>query len=489
MAFKEDWSFLDKITMGAVGIKSVIRQLNANGHHIIELERYCTSNKIWSTKIKRLRIPDLLCLRCGKRIESRAKSKLGIIMSDAENNPDRRWFSGLRENDLVAFIQCYRNESDFWEASDFVNLFRVGDMLATENQTRLSAPKSVFEGAERDRTWKSYTPSVGFTVAALEEEKNGTRIRLVTDSGRRQSKLVGDDHFIYVKLNDTFPGNEKIVSGIVPSLGNVECSSEQYDFYSDLNSDQNEIKYTAVKALGFLPPTEKVIQKLQEIASDNVTDNRIRLEAYASLLRLGFDVWDEIHNFAFWSEDQEIKMEYVLILGELGLPNIVAPLMNIIDDRGNDAELRAAAIWSLPAQPEALTGIINQCFSEDDIVTNHAISKIENNFSSELTSPILSTFGDNEYHNAICAHILSNSHHVDCATVVKQYVSEDNPNIRNWILISIGLSGSSHYDELINELDPDSNLTKNRLVLLWEYLPKLLTDEKNDEIEFIKIQG
>lgn len=103
MAFKRDWSFLDKITMGSVGTKRVIEILNAEGHQIIELERYCTSNKIWSTKIKRLRIPDLLCLRCGKRIESRAKSKLGIIMSDSKNNLDRRWYSGLRKSDLVAY--------------------------------------------------------------------------------------------------------------------------------------------------------------------------------------------------------------------------------------------------------------------------------------------------------------------------------------------------------------------------------------------------
>lgn len=233
MAFKEDWSFLDKITMGAVGVKSVIRHLNANGHHIIELERYCTSKKIWSTKIKRLRIPDLLCLHCGKRIEARAKSKLGIIMSDAENNPNRRWFTGLRENDLVAFIQCSKNESDFWEASNVVNIFRVGDMSKTENKTKLSAPKSVFEGAERDRTWKSYTPSIGFTVEALEEGNNGTRLRLITESGKRQSKLIGGDHFTYVKLKETFPGNEKIVSGIVPPLDNANCSLVEYDFFKD----------------------------------------------------------------------------------------------------------------------------------------------------------------------------------------------------------------------------------------------------------------
>jgi hypothetical protein len=44
MAFKEDWSFLDKITMGAVGTEKVIEELNKQGHHIIELERHCTSN-------------------------------------------------------------------------------------------------------------------------------------------------------------------------------------------------------------------------------------------------------------------------------------------------------------------------------------------------------------------------------------------------------------------------------------------------------------
>ena len=46
MGFKEDWSFLDKISMGAVGTEKVIELLNTNGHNVIELERYCTSNKI-----------------------------------------------------------------------------------------------------------------------------------------------------------------------------------------------------------------------------------------------------------------------------------------------------------------------------------------------------------------------------------------------------------------------------------------------------------
>lgn len=120
MAFKRDWSFLEKITMGATGTKRVIEVLNNEGYQVIELERYCTSNKIWSTKIKRLRIPDLLCLHCGKRIESRAKSKLGIIMSDSKNNINRRWFSGLRDSDLVAFVQCHKDVEGLWVASETI---------------------------------------------------------------------------------------------------------------------------------------------------------------------------------------------------------------------------------------------------------------------------------------------------------------------------------------------------------------------------------
>lgn len=44
MYFKADWSFLEKISMGAVSSKQVIKLLNDAGHDVIELERYSTSN-------------------------------------------------------------------------------------------------------------------------------------------------------------------------------------------------------------------------------------------------------------------------------------------------------------------------------------------------------------------------------------------------------------------------------------------------------------
>jgi len=89
--------------MGAIGNRKVASLLRGGGFKIIELERYSTSNKLWATKIKRLRVPDLLCLHSGIRIESRAKGVLKVTMSHSDN---RVWDMGLRDDDLVAFIKC-----------------------------------------------------------------------------------------------------------------------------------------------------------------------------------------------------------------------------------------------------------------------------------------------------------------------------------------------------------------------------------------------
>ena len=107
MGFKADTSFLRFLSMGAVSVHRAMKQLSARGFQPIELERYCGSNKIWATKIKRMRLPDLLCVKTGMRIEVRAKTDLKIRMSDAPTNPDRAWDAGLRDDDVVAFIACF----------------------------------------------------------------------------------------------------------------------------------------------------------------------------------------------------------------------------------------------------------------------------------------------------------------------------------------------------------------------------------------------
>src|SRR4051794_29148567 len=95
------------VTMGALGTRKAVQLLRHAGHTPIELERYCSSNKIWVTKIKRLRLPDLICTQCGQRFEIRGKSHLEIKMSDSPNVNDRRWDSGLRDDDRAVFITIH----------------------------------------------------------------------------------------------------------------------------------------------------------------------------------------------------------------------------------------------------------------------------------------------------------------------------------------------------------------------------------------------
>src|SRR6185503_1964997 len=110
MGFKVETSFLRFLTMGALAAQRVIQAMTAEGLRPIELERYSSSNKIWQTKVKRLRLPDLLCVRTGLRVEVRAKSKLEIKMSDTPTNPGRVWDAGLRDEDIVALVPCNAGE-------------------------------------------------------------------------------------------------------------------------------------------------------------------------------------------------------------------------------------------------------------------------------------------------------------------------------------------------------------------------------------------
>ena len=151
MGFKADTSFLRFLSMGAVGVHRTMERFRDRGFEPIELERYCGSNKIWTTKVKRLRLPDLLCVKTGMRAEVRAKTDLKIRMSDAPANPDRVWDAGLRDDDIVALITCFDTD-DGPEPADDAVCFTVGALRASMDRSRLGPPKSASEGAERDRT-------------------------------------------------------------------------------------------------------------------------------------------------------------------------------------------------------------------------------------------------------------------------------------------------------------------------------------------------
>ena len=310
----------------------------------------------------------------------------------------------------------------------------------------------------------------------------------MTPTGKRHSRVIASDHYVYVNEGDNFLGKEKIVSGIVPSTYDCHCTGEQYDFIKDLKSEENETKYTAIKALGFLPPNNLAIHELQCITKKAEMDARIKLEAFATLIKLGIDLWDDMYSFVFSSTSEEIKMEYVLILGELNLEGATTKLIEVINNSSNNPEVRAAAVWSLPNDTCTLLAILNQCFSSEEILANHAIAKIEKYFSPEMTPNLLSLFGEDEHNNAICSHILAMAQAVNKKAIVKHYIAERQIKLRNWILFSIGISGRNGYEESINMLDIDAKDTLNKLALLWDCHDNFMSKEQQEGIEFIKRQ-
>lgn len=152
--FKSHESFLEKISIGAIGTRSVFDDLNKQGHQPIELERGSMSFKIWKNiKIKRLRVPDILCIHCGKRVESRAKTKLEITMSHSTADPNRGWDFGLDDSDYVALVRCVKigERPIDWQAVGQVQYVLVADLrrayrLGNVVQER---PKGAQEGFER----------------------------------------------------------------------------------------------------------------------------------------------------------------------------------------------------------------------------------------------------------------------------------------------------------------------------------------------------
>ncbi|MCY8506483.1 hypothetical protein [Bacillus atrophaeus] len=489
MGLKEEWSFLDKISMGAKGTKKITEILNTAGHHIIELERYSSSNKIWATKIKRLRIPDLLCLKCGKRIEARAKSKLGIIMSDSLNNKDRRWFVGLRDDDMVAFISCQKEGVAKWIPSNSINLFRISDLKACEanGDTVLGSPKSASEGAERDRTWKSYVPTFSGKVISIEENK----IKFLKDNNRNQTYNVPENYTIYIKNNDQIEGKSIIACSVVKNKMeiNCDCSSYNYNFLEDLYSEDIATKYGAVKALGHLPDyAETSIPKLNDLLSQHL-DERVHLELLCSLLRLGEDKWEQIETKFSNTMDQAMKMEIILILGELlNFGQARKILVSIASNLELDSELRACAIWNLGSKSELHPQILHFIADPDELVALHTISIIEKNLNPEITRNLLLCLGTNHRLSASAAKILSSSDFLDDNLIFEKMIREQDITKKRWLLYVIGISGRERFENLMNGVEGQLG-TDEVAELFWDYHSNWVTPEIVNKINFIKLQN
>jgi hypothetical protein len=409
-------------------------------------------------------------------------------MSDSTVNVLRRWNYGLRDEDLVAFIYCNREENSHWLPSNELNIFNIGEMRECEEAdlTRLGEPKSASEGAERDRRWPGYVPTFSGVVSSIDDGK----IKFLKDDGRKQTKTIQPGHTVYISPGDRVFENATIVHSILPTMQDHHCDNRFYDFLADLGSDNLETVYCAVKALGFLPELiDSSIPMLYEILNIEDLENRLRLEVICSLARLGENVWEYFQQQFSETIPPELQMETAMILGELVNDTEACDLLLNVARSSNHSELRCEAIWVLGTLPSFKENILDFIADDDVLVATHALAVLEKNMDSSLTELILNRIGNEERESVALSRLIAKSTNLNDERIVSELISTIASNKYKWILYAIGLGGKERFEGYINRLDSNADSTKEKLLLLWNNHRNWLSRDIVDTIEFLKLQN
>ena len=490
MGLKVDSSFLKFVTMGALGTRRVHELMTHAGLQPIELERYSRSNKIWSTKVKRLRLPDLLCVRTGLRVEVRAKSKFAIKMSDAENNPDRRWNTGLADRDMIAFVQIRELPDGRMVAADRAELFWVEDLRTTEAQSRLGPAKSASEGAEKDREWLSTVAGQNGVVEAVNQD----RFTALLESGRRQTyQLKGKT--LYFAVGDAFVAHSQFLAGIPRAKAAFPNAKEiQWNPRALLNAESAVDRYVAIKALGIVGKKSDV-QAITEIAERDV-EGRVKLEAAVTLVRLGQVRGIELLCDAIQNPTIDyLRMEALLALAEFRGAALAAECARLlVETARNDAlrgdEARQAAIWGLGKDGlGAYRELMNFLDVESDEELVHAICAFGSDVGAELADALIAIIVDansSPRRRASASFILARTIPPEIAAPRLVALSNNVPvEATNWILATLGQMSPTAVAPYVTDANlaarlaplhltsPETNWTRSeRLVDLLSFVRK-----------------
>jgi hypothetical protein len=437
MGFKTDTSFLRFLSMGALGVRQTMKQLGALGFEPIELERYCASNKIWMTKVKRLRLPDLLCVRTGLRVEVRAKSDLKIRMSDAPNNPERTWDAGLRNDDVAAFIAILE-ENGQQRAADESMFFTIGALRGSASESTLGPPKSASEGAERDRTWPAIIPSRNGTVRSVSSERLVVEMRGDGGPPRTQTyNLRGKRP--YVHPGGTFKAGISMLAGAPAQLADLTIFlSRTYDPVTDLGAPNGVDRYAAVKALPHREDLRERAVSLLEALLPSEVEERVALEAAAAAAAIGSQDGQEYIERVLRSEGRaDLRMEAVLILTELGSTFAKHELRRISgDSRFAGDEIRQAAVWGLgKAGLKAYDELIPFISDSDENVAMHAIMAFGNDTPETVIRSLVRELALNDPRRSASA---SESLRIIGNESVLRVLVEAAASAGDWVLATLG---------------------------------------------------
>ena len=304
LAFKPDSSFFRKIVVGAVGARAVCEDLGKRGHRFVELERGSTNSKLWKdVKRKRVRIPDLVCLNCGTRIECRARTSPELSMSHSPTDEERAWDFGMIDNDWIAFPVCsalkdvdwangkltdcksyWRQKSWVeWKALEHINYFTVEAFRARLHAK--SRTKGVEEGSENFIAWEATFSSRRGPVLSV--NRNDRKIKIALADGTRPYTWTGKDGTSIFPAEGDLVESGQIIIGSVPPLARSSLACRRQlpadHIATLLSSRQRTQRFTGLK-LARLRNEPGFEEHAREMANDKEEDVYVRLEAISYLV-------------------------------------------------------------------------------------------------------------------------------------------------------------------------------------------------------------
>lgn len=473
-SFKSEESFLKKISIGAVGTKKTFEDLFIQGHEPLELERGSMSFKIWKEiKIKRVRVPDILCVKCGKRIESRAKTKMSLTMSHSVSNPERGWDFGLDDGDFIAFTKCKKTGERpiDWKASDFVQYAPVKDMKSAfdKDHVKIEKPKGATEGFETRITWPSSIASSDGKIINIDKSKiqfkrkgDGRKITL-------QLRKKGINLFPLVKVNDKI--NEgQVLASVMPVKRKFECekSASKDTYIQMLGSSSLSDRYAAAKALSHFT-SKKAVEKLSLKINDKKEHIYVRLEAASSLFKLGDKRGLKFIQKILNDEYLENRLEAVIILGEIKSDDSCELLIKTLLDKSQHPEIRAGSAWSLGELKnrkamEALVEVFNEIKPNIRNEAARSLMKFGNDYSEDIINFLPES---NEKERAGIAWALSNSSNFSIKDLFPAMVDDE---ARKWIAWIIGNQDEEKYIRQIEDLKKKDREVYFTVTVMWKIL-------------------
>ncbi len=475
-SFKSDDSFLEKLAIGAFGTKKVIEDLSRQGFNPIELERGSTGYKIWKAiKIKRIRVPDILCLKNGIRVESRAKTSLIISMSHSEADANRGWDYGLRDEDFVALVKCKRigERAIDWEASSLVQYIRTSDLRTAFSQRHviIEKRKGAEEGFESRLTWPAAIAKADGQISYI--SNNRLQYKRKNDNRTITLRLTKNNTSLtaLVKEGNSFP-EDKILASVVPVNEVIKSTTvlKIKDYIDLLSSTSISDRYSATKALSYIGDA-KCANALLKRMKDVNEHIYVRLEAAASLIRYGHPNGLKFINEIFSSDYLEYRLEAVIILSEIRNKNSLNLLIETISDNKQHSEIRAGAAWALGELRDVscLPNLISAFSNVSEtmrIEAARALAKISESNSEIVLEKFASA---DEITRPGLAWALSKRGKLEINKIFK-IVQLDSIDTRHWLAFIFGYAGQDRIIGGIEELKNKDPELYFAVTLLWKIL-------------------